>query len=426
MTRFWDLVIKKKEVLYKGKKGKRMTEIVEEKHKREIEKALKQVSDLLVDQLTRVEKLKKAEDWIDYQSLKPLIIGIVPGDGIGPYICKQAEKVLRFLLKEEEVNRKVEFRIIEGLDIENRARHINPLPGNTFDEIKACHALLKGPLTTPSEGDTKWPNLESTTVTLRKRLDLFANIRPFEVPEKGINWAFFRENTEGEYVLGSKGVNVTEDLAIDFKVTTNQGAERIIRLAFEYAKKNGINRVTVVTKANVVKAGDGKFLKIAQQVAKDYPEVKWDASDRWSSRFIDIFLAEMIDPALGNQFKVIVLPNLYGDISTDLAAKMQGGIGTAGGANIGKRFIMTEAIHGSAPKMVDDGRIQYADPSSMIKATGMLLNHIGYIEKAANLRAALDICAREQKFAFTGRPGGATGEEFTDYLIEKLKEFQKK
>ncbi|MCD6110307.1 MAG: isocitrate/isopropylmalate dehydrogenase family protein, partial [Thermoplasmata archaeon] len=257
----------------------------------------------------------------------------------------------------------------------------------------------------------------SANVAMRRELDLFANVRPVKVPELGIDWVFFRENTEGAYVLGPKGIMVTDDLAFDFKVITRQGAERIIRLAFDYARKNNINKVTVVTKANVVKTTDGLFLSVAEEVAKEYPEVEWDD---W---YVDIMSAKLIDPARRSQFRVIVLPNLYGDILTDEAAQIQGGVGTAGAANIGKRYAMFEAIHGSAPRMVQEGRAKYADPSSMIKAAAMLLRHAGFVDKAERLEKALDICAiYERRVVVTGRSDGATGEEFANYVMETLKD----
>jgi isocitrate dehydrogenase (NAD+) len=289
------------------------------------------------------------------------------------------------------------------------------IPDDVLEEIKKCHVVLKGPTTTPRKGDP-WPNIESCNVAMRRYLDLFANVRPVKVPKEGIDWMFFRENTEGAYVLGSKGVAVTDDLAVDFAVTTNQGAERIIRLAFDYAKKNGINRVTIVTKANVIKTTDGKFLDTGYRIAKEYPEVE---VDDW---YIDIMTAKLVDPKRRTQFRVIVLPNLYGDILTDEAAELQGGVGTAGSANIGKRYAMFEAIHGSAPRMVKEGRAIYADPCSMIRAASMLLNHIGYPEKGKNLEMALDICGQyEKKLVITGRSDGSTGAAFADYLMDTLK-----
>jgi len=381
---------------------------------KDIEKAKDHFGKIVAEQLERVERMKAGDEWIDYSKLKPLIIGVVGGDGIGPFICKHAHRILEFLLEDEVKNGKIEFRVIEGLTIENRAKVMKAIPEDVLEEIKKCHVLLKGPTTTPKKGDP-WPNIESANVFMRRALDLFANVRPVRVPEHDIDWIFFRENTEGAYVLGSRGVNVTDDLAVDFKVITTQGADRIIRLAFDYAKKNKINKVTVVTKANVVKTTDGKFLNMAEQIAKEYPGVEWDD---W---FIDIMTAKLIDPARRSQFKVIVLPNLYGDICTDEAAQIQGGVGTAGSANIGKRYAMFEAIHGSAPRMVKEGRAQYADPSSIIKGASMLLNHIGYPEKSKKLEMALDVCSQyEKKVKLTGRSDGATGEEYAKYIMDTI------
>jgi isocitrate dehydrogenase (NAD+) len=381
-----------------------------------IERAKEHFGKIITEQMDRVERMKKGGDWTDYSKLETIRIGIVGGDGIGPYISTHAQTILESLLKDEIARGKVEVRVIEGLTIENRVKVMKAIPDDVLVEIKKCHVVLKGPTTTPKKGDP-WPNIESANVAMRRELDLFANVRPVKVPEQGINWMFFRENTEGSYVLGSRGVNVTDDLAIDFCVATTQGCDRIIRLAFEYAKKNNIDKVSVVTKANVVKTTDGKFLAIAGEIGKEFPGIAWDD---W---FIDIMTAKLIDPYRRKDFKVIVLPNLYGDILTDEAAQIQGGVGTAGSANIGKQYSMFEAIHGSAPRMVDEGRAQYADPSSMIKAAAMLLNHIGYVELAAKLEMALDICCQfEKKHCMTGRSNGATGAEFAEYILATLRD----
>jgi isocitrate dehydrogenase (NAD+) len=381
-----------------------------------IEKAKDHFGQIIEEQLLRVEAMKKAADWIDYSKLRPIIIGIIGGDGIGPYIAKESRRVLEFLLQDEIDKGKIEIRNIEGLTIENRSKHNKPIPDDVLEEIKKCHVTLKGPTTTPRKGDP-WPNIESANVALRRYLDLFANVRPVKVPKEGINWIFFRENTEGAYIMGSRGINVTEDLAIDFKVITSQGAERIIRLAFDYAHKNKINRVTIVTKANVVKTSDGKFLDIGYKIAKEYPEIE---CDDW---YIDIMTAKLVDPKRRTQFRVMVLPNLYGDILTDEAAEFQGGVGTAGSANIGKQYAMFEAIHGSAPRMVKEGRAQYADPCSMIRAAALLINHIGYPERGKNLEMALDICGQyEKKLVITGRDTGTTGAELANYLMETLQD----
>jgi isocitrate dehydrogenase (NAD+) len=388
----------------------------DEKMKREIEEAKEQFGKLLEEQLERVECMKKAEDWMDYAKLKPIIIGIIGGDGIGPYITKEAKRVLEFLLKKEIANGKVKLQVIKGLTIENRTKVMKTIPDDILAEMKKCHVLLKGPTHTPKKGD-KWPNIESANVAMRRILDLFANVRPVKVPKEGIDWIFFRENTEGAYILGGKGINVTDDLGVDFAVTTKQGSERIIQMAFDYAKRNKINKVTVVTKANVVKTTDGKFLSIAGQVAKNYPEVEWDD---W---FIDIMAAKLVDPKRRTQFRVVVLPNLYGDIITDEAAEFQGGVGTAGSANIGKRYAMFEAIHGTAPRMVEEGRADYADPSSILRATVMLLNHIGFADEAKKLAMALDVCGQyEKKMAITGRSDGVTGAEFADYVMKTVQD----
>jgi isocitrate dehydrogenase (NAD+) len=379
---------------------------------------IKRVSDhfvqLVREQLERVETMKSSKDWIDYSTLKPIIIGIIGGDGIGPYIAEESRRVLEFILKDEEKQGKVQLRNIEGLTIEKRAEVGKAIPDDVLEEIKQCHVTLKGPTTTPRKGDP-WPNIESANVAMRRYLDLFANVRPVRVPNEGIDWVFFRENTEGAYVLGGRGIAVTNDLTFDFKVITAQGAERIIRMAFEYAKKNRINQVTLVTKANVVKTTDGKFLEVGYKIAKEYPEIE---CDDW---YIDIMTAKLVDPKRRTQFRVMVLPNLYGDILTDEAAEFQGGVGTAGSANIGKQYAMFEAIHGSAPRMVKEGRAQYADPCSMIRAAAMLVNHIGFPERSRKLQMALDICGQfEKKLVITGRSNGATGKEYADYLMETM------
>jgi len=210
---------------------------------------------------------------------------------------------------------------------------------------------------------------------------------------------------------------VTEDLAIDFTAVTKQGCERIIEMAFDYAQKNNINKVTVVTKANVIKTTDGLFLETAERISKKYPQVKWDA---W---YIDIMTAKLIDPKRRTQFRVLVMPNLYGDILTDEAAEFQGGVGTAGSANIGKRYAMFEAIHGSAPRMIEEGRGAYADPSSLIRAAAMMVRHIGFAEQAKKIEMALDICSQyEKKVVISGRSDGATSREFCDYLMKILQD----
>ena len=379
-----------------------------------IEAAKEQFGQVLEQQLDRVERLKQEGDWTDYGSIKPIVIGMIGGDGIGPTISAETRRVLEYLLRDQVDAGKVVFRDIEGLTIENRAARMRSIPDDVLEEIKRCHVTLKGPTHTPEKGD-QWPNLESANVSMRKELDLFANIRPVRIPSQDVDWTFFRENTEDLYAVGSQGVNVTPDLAIDFRVITTQGSERIIDAAFAHAQRTGKTRVTIVTKANIIKTTDGKFLDVARQVSERYPGIEWDG---W---YIDIMTAKLLDVQRRSQFQVLALPNLYGDILTDEAAELQGGVGTAGSANIGKRYGMFEAIHGSAPRMVEDGRAHYADSSSLLRAGAMMLEHIGFEDLGARLHKALDICGQyERKVVMTGRNTGATSKEFGDYLMSTV------
>lgn len=384
-----------------------------------IDNAVEQFRHLMEGQLARAKKIKEEKDFVDYQKLDTIVIGICGGDGIGPIITKESERVLAFLLKDEVASGKVKFKEIDGLTIENRAKCLKAIPDDVLEELKACHVILKGPTTTPRQGDG-WPNVESANVAMRKELDLFANMRPVRVPEEGIDWTFFRENTEGGYAVGSYGVNITDDLAVDFTVASQEGCERIARLAYEYAKKNNKGKVSIITKANIIKTTDGKFLNTAKKIGEEYPDI---VTDDW---YIDITTAKLIDPNRRKDFKVFVLPNLYGDIITDEAAEFQGGVGTAGSANIGKKYAMFEAIHGSAPRMITEGRGKYADPCSMLRASVMLLSHIGYQDKADALEKALDKCMFEEKeLTITGRDTGCTCEEFGNYVMDTITEMTK-
>lgn len=384
-----------------------------------IKSAVAHFEALVREQYERSDRIKADKDFIDYEKLDKIIIGVCGGDGIGPIITKESARVLEYMLADDVKAGKVEFKVIDGLTIENRVAANKAIPDDVLEELKKCHVILKGPTTTPQAGDP-WPNIESANVAMRKALDLFANMRPVKVPDQGIDWTFFRENTEGAYAVGSKGVHVTDDLAMDFVVATTEGCERIARLAYDYAKRNGKNRVSIVSKANVIKTTDGKFLNIAKKIGEEYPEI---TTDEW---YIDILTAKLIDEKRRRDFRVFILPNLYGDIITDEAAEFQGGVGTAGSANIGKRYAMFEAIHGSAPRMIREGRGQYADPCSMLRATVMLLSHIGRQEKADLLERALDICMlEEKKLIITGRDTGCTCSEFGDYVMETVQKLSK-
>lgn len=384
------------------------------KYDAQVKEAVAKFEALVRGQLERVERINAADDFVDYKSLDRLIIGVCGGDGIGPVITAAARTVLERLLADKVAAGKVEFRTIDGLTIENRVAANKAIPDDVLAELKKCHIILKGPTTTPRAGDP-WPNIESANVAMRKELDLFANVRPVKVPDKGIDWTFFRENTEGGYALGSQGQHITDDLSMDFVVTTTEGTNRIARLAYEFARNNHKDRVSIISKANVIKSTDGKFLRLCEEMSKEYPEI---TTDEW---FIDILTAKLIDEKRRTDFKVFILPNLYGDIVTDEAAEFQGGVGTAGSANVGKKYAMFEAIHGSAPRMMKEGRGIYADPCSMLRASVMLLNHVGFNAEADRLERALDFCMyTDKKYVITGRDTGATCETFVNYVIDNL------
>ena len=372
-----------------------------------IDKAVEQFRTLITEQLARQNRMEAGEQAKDFANLPHLTIGICGGDGIGPIITHAGEDVLRFLLADDVAAGRVEFREIDGLTIERREEVGKAIPDDTLAALRECDVILKGPTTTPHGG-----NLESANVAMRRELDLYANVRPTCVPELGIDWVFYRENSEGEYVLGSRGVEIPDKLAMDFKVTTDAGTRRIARAAFEYAKNNGKDNVAIVTKANIMKKTDGNFSRICHEVAAEYPGI---TAEDW---YIDIMTANLVNEARRSQFQVFVLPNLYGDIITDEAAQIQGGVGTAGSANIGDRYAMFEAIHGSAPRMIEMGRGDYANPASVLKACAMLLRHIGKAAEAEKLEKALAIC--NEKMNMTGRPGGNTCAEFAKAIMTEV------
>ena len=376
----------------------------------EIREAVVKFESLLRQQLERQERMEQAAPEKNYAGMKTITIGLIDGDGIGPIIMKQAERVLAKLLADDIASGRIVLKKIEGLTIENRLALGKSVPDDVLAAIKTCDVLLKGPTTTPKGG-----TLESANVTLRRELDLYANVRPVAVPEEGIDWIFFRENTEGEYALGSRGVELPGKLTMDFKVTTDAGTRRIAKAAFDYARANGKKNVAIVTKANIMKKTDGMFSRIAHEVAAEYPEIE---ADDW---YIDIMTANLVNPAVRSKFQVFLLPNLYGDIITDEAAQIQGGVGTAGSANIGGQYAMFEAIHGSAPRKIEAGEGDYANPASILKAAELMLRHIAMTDKADRLGDALALCLeKEKRVVVTGHRDGATCAAFTDYLLEKL------
>lgn len=382
-----------------------------------ISQAQEKFGELIQSEFERIERMKQDTEVKDFSKLDKIVVGILPGDGIGPIIMEQAVRVIKALIPDEIASGKVELRHIEGMTIENRAAKLQSLPDDVFEEVKKCDVIIKGPMVTPRAGEP-WPNLVSANSLLRRGLELFAAVRPIRIPDKGIDWTFFRENIEGEYIWGNKGIQVDEDLAVDFKVQTKQGSERIARAAFEFARKNGKKNVTIVTKANIVKLADGNFIKAVRKVGEEYPEIEIQ------ERLVDAMCAKMLDPEFNKGIEVVVLPNLYGDIVTDIAAEHQGGLGTASSSNIGNKYAMFEAIHGTAPYLMSHGRGEYADPSSLIRAAGMMLAHIGYADKKVLLEKALDVCTTEKKVVLTTFTEDASAKEYTDYIIETIEKLK--
>lgn len=382
-----------------------------------ISQAQEKFGELIQSEFERIERMKQDTEVKDFSKLDKIVVGILPGDGIGPIIMEQAVRVIKALIPDEIASGKVELRHIEGMTIENRAAKLQSLPDDVFEEIKKCDVIIKGPMVTPRAGEP-WPNLVSANSLLRRGLELFAAVRPIRIPDKGIDWTFFRENIEGEYIWGNKGIQVDEDLAVDFKVQTKQGSERIARAAFEFARKNGKKNVTIVTKANIVKLADGNFIKAVRKIGEEYPGIEIQ------ERLVDAMCAKMLDPEFNKGIEVVVLPNLYGDIVTDIAAEHQGGLGTASSSNIGNKYAMFEAIHGTAPYLMSHGRGEYADPSSLIRAAGMMLAHIGYADKKVLLEKALDVCTTEKKVVLTTFTEDASAKEYTDYIIETIEKLK--
>lgn len=378
-------------------------------YENEIKSCTEHFERLLREQIARAQKMEDNAGAVDFAVKDKVVIGCAGGDGIGPRIVDGARKILGVLLREQIDAGSIELRDIEGLTIENRLEKGEPVPQDVLAAIKECDVLLKGPTTTPKGG-----TMESANVALRRELDLFANVRPVSVPEQGIDWTFFRENTEGEYVLGSKGVEIENTLYFDFKVTTVPGTERIARAAFDFARKNGKKNVAIVTKANIMKKTDANFSRVAHEVALDYPEI---TCEDW---YIDIMTANLVNESIRSRFEVFLLPNLYGDIITDEAAQIQGGVGTAGSANTGDRYAMFEAIHGTAPRMIEEGLGEYANPESILRAAVMLLNHIGRKEAADRLERAMDNLQRGGKCRVTGTRDGAKCSEYIDALSALL------
>jgi isocitrate dehydrogenase (NAD+) len=332
-------------------------------------------------------------------------VTLIPGDGIGPSIAEATINVI------EAAGVKIEWdRVDAGLAAIDKYR--DPLPPNVLESITANKVALKGPLTTPVGS-----GFRSVNVALRKEFDLYANVRParsFEgVPSRyrDVDLVIVRENTEEFYAGIEHYIDPSRSAAETIGIVTRSGSERIIRYAYEYARKHGRKKVTTVHKANILKYTGGLFLEVAREVARQYPDI--ESNDK----IIDNMAMQMVvNP---HQFDVIVTTNLFGDILSDLASGLVGGLGLAPGANIGYNAAIFEAVHGSAPDIAGKN---LANPCALILAGVMMLRHLGEESAADRIEAAVAAVLKEGKNVTKDlKPEGYVGTiEMTEAIIEKL------
>ncbi len=334
----------------------------------------------------------------------PHICTLIPGDGIGPEVVQKT------------------IRVVEatGVDIRWRRVELNEaiiqesgktLPQYVLDSLNETKVGLKGPVTTPIAG-----GFQSVNVALRKTLDLFANVRPVRTlpgiqsrfSETVIDMVIFRENTEDLY--SGLEHEIVKDVVTSLKVITRTASERIARYAFNYARKNKRKEVVAIHKANIMKLADGLFLRCCRETAAHFPEILY------KELIVDNASMQLV--MRPETFDVLLLPNLYGDIVSDLAAGLVGGLGIVPGANMGERHAVFEAVHGSAPDIAGQGK---ANPTALMLSAVMMLIHLGETEGANKLQSAIENVYREGK-SLTGDVGGtASAEEFTDAVIRILK-----
>jgi len=335
-------------------------------------------------------------------------ITLIPGDGIGPSIVEAAVQVI------EATGVKITWdRQLAGMAAVDHCG--NPLPDETLDSIRANRLCFKGPLTTPVGGGYR-----SVNVTLRQAFNLYANVRPavsFEGTDtlyKNVNLMTVRENTEGLYAGIEHFIQVDgEKIAAEsMAIVTRKGSERIIRYAFEYARKAQRKKVTLVHKANILKCTSGLFLEIGREIAKEYPDIEFD------DRIVDACCMQLVMKP--DSFDVIVTTNLFGDILSDLAAGLIGGLGLTAGANIGTDAAIFEAVHGSAPDIADKG---IANPTAMILAGAMMLEHLGETAAARKIEQAVrDVIREGQTVTPDLKPGSPHGtRDIAEAIIARVK-----
>lgn len=328
-------------------------------------------------------------------------VTLIPGDGIGPEITEAARRVI------DASGVKISWETVEaGAAV--IAQHGTPLPDYVLESIRRNKVALKGPITTPVG-----KGFRSVNVTLRQELDLYANLRPARTLPginsryQGIDLIVVRENTEDLYA----GVEhrVGRDAAESIKIITREASERIARFAFDLAQKQGRRKVTAVHKANIMKLSDGLFLDSVRSVAEIYSGITYE------EMIVDAMCMKLVQEP--EQYDVLVLPNLYGDIVSDLCAGLVGGLGVAPGANIGLECAVFEAVHGSAPQLAG---LNQANPLAIILSGVMMLRHLGEYTAAGRIEEAVTKVLQEGQYVTPDLGGTATTSGMAEAIIDKL------
>ncbi|HVO32984.1 MAG TPA: isocitrate/isopropylmalate dehydrogenase family protein [Elusimicrobiota bacterium] len=344
-------------------------------------------------------------------------VTLIPGDGTGPELCDVVKNVLA------ATGVAIQWDQVEaGVDI--MAKTGTPLPDNVLESVRRTHVALKGPITTPIG-----TGFRSVNVALRRELDLYACIRPCRTYAgvksryENVNLVLVRENTEDLYagvefardsaeakqIIAMGGGKIRPDAAISIKPISPSGSRRIVTCAFDYAVQHGRKKVTAVTKANIMKFTDGLFYEVAREVAKGYSQIEYE------ERLVDNMCMQLVQKP--EAYDVLVLPNLYGDILSDLCAGLVGGLGVAPGVNVGTRDALFEAVHGSAPKYKGLNKV---NPTALLLSAKLMLEHLKENDAADRLEKAIMDVIREGK-AITYDLGGKAGtREMGDAIIEKL------
>lgn len=328
-------------------------------------------------------------------------VTLIPGDGIGPEITE----AMRLAVEATGVD--IEWVVVEAGE-KVMDKYGTPLPDHVLDAIRETKVAIKGPITTPVGG-----GFRSVNVAMRKALDLYACVRPAFTIEgvkshfSDVDLIIFRENTEDLYAGIERMVD--ENTAESIKRITRRASERIARFAFEYGKKHSRNKLTCVHKANIMKYSDGLFLKVAEEISRDYPEIEFE------DRIVDNMCMQLV--LHPENYDMLLCPNLYGDILSDLAAGLVGGLGVAPGANIGDEYAVFEPVHGSAPKYAGKNRV---NPTAEILSAWMMLDYLGEADAADVLLKAVKNTIREGRVVTYDLGGDAGTREMAEEIVRQI------